>query len=151
MIIFYSFFLFMGNYSWAINLKARPLALRVNQCQSCHIQRTHREKFIPDVFSTRREHAEIKLEHAGANLSCNDCHDVNRANALMVPGTYANTSLLCSRCHSDRYKEWIGGSHGKKVGSWKNSISYHCIDCHSPHSISFKKLKSRQPPRIRQN
>jgi nitrate/TMAO reductase-like tetraheme cytochrome c subunit len=130
-----------------MNLQKRPLAPRANECQLCHIKRIHREVFIPSKNNTKREHFEIEISHGSLKKSCNDCHDVNNSNKLVFPATFENTSLLCSRCHSERYIEWQKGIHGKKVGSWKNNISFHCIDCHNPHSVSFKKMQSRPAPK----
>lgn len=128
------------------NLQKRPLAARSNQCQLCHIKRKHQEIFIPQEEKTKREHFEIELSHGNLKRSCNDCHDVNNSNKLFAPATFANTSPVCARCHIEHYTQWQKGIHGKKVGSWKNMVSYHCIDCHNPHAVSIKKIQSRPPP-----
>ncbi len=130
-----------------MNLKERPLAPRANECQLCHIKRNHKEVFIPKKNVTVSEHAEIQISHGSLKKSCNDCHDVNNSNKLIAPATFANTSLLCARCHSERYVEWQKGFHGKKVSSWKNNVAYHCIDCHNPHSVSFKKMEAKPAPK----
>ena len=36
-------------------------------------------------------------------------------------------------------KTWTGGAHGKKLESWaKPRASMTCVNCHNPHSPSFK-------------
>jgi hypothetical protein len=130
-----------------MNLQPRPLAARANECQLCHIKRQHKEVFVPKTNKTSKEHFDIEISHGTLKKSCADCHDVNNSNKLMAPGTFENTSLLCNRCHSGRYIEWQNGMHGKKITSWKNNIAYHCIDCHNPHSVSFKQMQSKPAPK----
>lgn len=131
-----------------MNLHERPLAPRANECQLCHIKRVHQEVFIPQKNKTQREHAEIEISHGSLKMACNDCHDVNNSNKLFLPATFANTSLLCARCHNERYIDWQKGIHGKKVGNWKNNITFQCIDCHNPHSVSFKKMQPKPAPKL---
>ena len=130
------------------NLHPRPLAARANECQLCHIKRVQREIFIPKKNKTQREHSEIIISHGSLKKSCNDCHDVNNSNRLFAPASFENTSLLCARCHNERYVEWQKGFHGKKVGSWKNNITFHCVECHNPHSVSFKPMQSKPAPKL---
>ena len=130
-----------------MNLQKRPLAPRANECQLCHMKRSQHEVFISPKNKTEREHFEIEISHGTLKKACNDCHDINNSNKLFAPATFENTSLLCARCHSLRYTEWQKGMHGKKFGSWKNNIAFQCIDCHNPHSVSFKKMQSKPPPK----
>ena len=141
-------FLFVNNL-FASDLKVRPLAPRSNECQLCHIKRQQREIFVPNKNVTKREHFEIEISHGSLKKACNDCHDVNNSNFLFAPANFKNTSPLCARCHAERYVEWQQGKHGKKVGSWKNTIAYQCIECHNPHSVSFKKMQSKPAPHFR--
>lgn len=129
-----------------LNLRPRPIAPRANECQLCHIKRVSREDFIPKKNKTEREHFEINISHGSLKKNCNDCHDVNNSNKLIAPATFENTSLLCARCHTLRFVEWQKDLHGKKITSWQNSVSYHCIDCHNPHSVSFKKMEAKPAP-----
>ena len=129
-------------------LKPRALAPRTDECQLCHIKRVSREIFIPKKNATELEHFEINISHGSLKKNCNDCHDVNNSNKLVSPGTFENTSLLCSRCHSDQYVRWQNGSHGKKMGSWtEDGVYLHCIDCHNPHAVSFKPMEARPAPK----
>jgi formate-dependent nitrite reductase cytochrome c552 subunit len=139
-------FSFVNSNEVPMNLRPRPLAPRANECQLCHIKRTNRENFVPKKNSTKSEHGEIVIVHGSLKKACNDCHDVNNSDKLMSPGTFEDTSLLCSRCHIERYREWQKGIHGKKISSWQNYVVFHCIDCHNPHDVSFKKMESRPGP-----
>lgn len=129
-----------------MNLQSRPLAPRANECQLCHIKRSAKEVFVPRKNQTHKEHFEIEILHGNLKKSCNDCHDVNNSNKLMAPATFENTSVLCARCHIERFREWEKGFHGKKVTSWKNNVAYHCIDCHNPHNVKFKTMQARPGP-----
>jgi len=130
-----------------MNLQPRPLAARSNECQLCHIKRTSKEVFIPQKNKTTKEHFEIEVVHGNLKKSCNDCHDVNNSNKLIAPGNFENTSLLCARCHIERFREWEKGFHGKKITSWKKNVSYHCIDCHNPHNVKFKSMEALPGPK----
>lgn len=130
-----------------MNLRPRPLAARANDCQLCHIKRSSKEAFVPKKNQTTKEHFEIDIAHGTLKKACNDCHDVNNSNKLLSPATFANTSLLCARCHIERYREWERGFHGKKITSWKNNVSYHCIDCHNPHNVKFKNMQAKPGPK----
>ena len=133
----------------ANELKFRKLAPRSNECQQCHIKRNQKDVFISSKNITAREHSNILLSHGNAKNYCNDCHDIEHSNKLFSPATFENTSAVCARCHFERFNEWQQGSHGKKVGNWKKSVSFHCIDCHNPHSVSIEGMQSRLPPKIR--
>lgn len=130
-----------------MNLQPRALAPRADECQLCHIKRSSKETFVPKKNKTTKEHFEIDIQHGTLKKSCNDCHDVNNSNKLMAPGTFANTSLLCARCHIERYREWEKGLHGKKITSWQKNVSYHCIDCHNPHNVKFKPMEAKPGPK----
>jgi nitrate/TMAO reductase-like tetraheme cytochrome c subunit len=145
---FLLFFIFVSTV-YATELKLRPLAQRSGECKLCHIKRETREAYIPKKNVTQREHFEIVISHGSLKKACNDCHDVNNSNFLLSPGTFENTSALCSRCHIERYREWQNGFHGKKITSWKNNVAFQCIDCHDPHSVSFKKMESKPAPKLR--
>ncbi len=127
-------------------MNKRPLAPRSNECQLCHIRRIAKTVFIPKVNSIAKEHFEINLVHGNLKRSCNECHDINNSNKLIAPASFQDTSILCSRCHIERYNEWKNGIHGKKVNSWKEAVAFHCIDCHNPHDVAFKKMQARPAP-----
>lgn len=143
--------LLLANYTHATELKGRSLAPRAKDCTLCHIKRTTRETFVPSKNVTKREHFEIQIAHGSLKKACNDCHDVNNSNQLFLPATFENTTPLCARCHAERVLEWKMGRHGKKIGSWDNSkaLQFQCIECHNPHSVSFKKMEAKPAPHLR--
>ena len=128
-----------------IQLRERALPLRHNECHNCHLKKY--KFFIPEVKEDRREHSHISLQHGNLNISCNHCHDANNSNYLRA-ATFENSSPVCDRCHSERLKEWREGFHGKRQGGWNVSevIQWHCIDCHDPHAVRFKKMEAKPKP-----
>lgn len=124
-------------------LKERALAPRTNECQLCHMKRSQKIMMLDKVNKTDREHFEIDIQHGTLKKACHDCHDINNSDRLMAPATFENTSILCQRCHQERYREWQYGRHGKISNSWKeNIIVYHCIDCHNPHDVRYKQMEA---------
>lgn len=139
--------LLMINSIFAMEVKVRPLAPRANECQLCHIKRQTREVFLSPKKVTTKEHTHIDIAHGSLKKACNDCHDLNNSNKLILPATFANTNQICARCHIENYAEWQRGQHGKKTGGWlKNNVAYNCIDCHDPHNVSFKKMMAVPGP-----
>lgn len=114
-----------------------------NDCQFCHIKRNDLLVFNSPKSETKREHAQMTSWHGRQKKACSDCHDGNNSNYLYLPATFTATSLVCARCHSERYEEWREGTHGKKIGGWKKgNVALACMDCHDAHSVNFKKMQA---------
>ena len=130
-------------------LKERALPPRHDQCHLCHIKK--KKFFVLQKFETLREHNRVEAAHGDVILSCNNCHDMNRNNYLISPkspqASFSNTSPVCKRCHAAIYRDWTEGVHGQRIGEWSvEKVQFHCIDCHDPHSVRFKKMQSVDVP-----
>ncbi len=132
-----------------IDLEVRKLPPRWDQCHPCH---PHKQKeFMSTKSTTLIEHKNIQIEHGRFEILCQHCHNVNDSNYLRAhasgPSSFQNSSNVCERCHADRYRDWVEGIHGRRVGSWnQQKAQLHCIDCHSPHDVAFKPMKASPPP-----
>jgi hypothetical protein len=124
-----------------VTLHPRPLPARADECNLCHLSKSLR--FMPGKRVTELEHKGYPLEHGRIQMSCNSCHDANRSNFLravpMFPATWKNSSPVCQRCHAVVFRDWSHGVHGKRTGNWNGEkVQNHCIDCHNPHSVTYK-------------
>lgn len=128
----------------------RPLPPRAGECHLCHTKKSR--LFIKEGRELKREHENIEPIHGRGVMSCNICHDINNHNYLRWserwPADFKNSSPVCQRCHAEKYKDWRRGLHGKRLGEWKApKEQWQCIDCHSPHSVKFKKMQSLAEPK----
>lgn len=148
---YYIFFIisFFSLYSTGVEITLKPRALpaRWNECQNCHRTKTY--EFIPKSKKLTLEHIHIQITHGKKEMSCNYCHNKNNHNFLIQSvgnNDFTKSELVCQTCHSDVYKKWTSGSHGKRIQSWNQQVQYNCIDCHDPHHVSFPKMKAVPPP-----
>lgn len=110
-------------------------------CIECH------SKPVSQMTATNvpKAHWDIKLNHANSDaMNCATCHngkDMNHLKTLTGKNIDFNLSYkLCAQCHSNQFKDWKGGAHGKKVAGWAPPrASNTCVNCHNPHSPSFEK------------
>jgi hypothetical protein len=133
-----------------IELSTRPLPPRHDQCQLCHLKKSL--QFMPSKHKPSQEHVGYSLSHSNTEISCNACHDANHSNYLKTspefPASFSNSSPVCQRCHSDEFKAWSQGIHGKRTGNWNGDrVQKQCIDCHNPHSVKFKSMKALPAPK----
>ena len=116
-------------------------------CSNCHTQ---------DLVSlkgkeTPKSHWQIEIHHASVeSMQCATCHDLNKPNQLTsLTGAkidFNESYKLCSQCHSNQYKDWKGGAHGKSLSGWvPPRVSQTCTGCHNPHKPGFEK---RWPSRL---
>lgn len=131
-------------------LLARELPARHNECENCH--RRTKISYVTKLKKLRREHTDITSLHGDKKLNCTYCHD-NKKNQYLkeYPGikvSFTSSSGVCSQCHSQIFKDWKLGIHGKTVESWKREgkLITQCITCHDPHNVSFKKMMADPPP-----
>lgn len=117
------------------------------QCLDCHRKKTVEN--IPGKYKPQRIHEEIRLQHGKKEMSCNFCHDKNNHNLLMQSeerADFKSPSGVCAQCHSEEFKSWQQGIHGKRTGGWKGKrLQLHCTECHNAHSVSFPKMKADRP------
>lgn len=98
-------------------------------------------------------HQHIKLEH-GVNNECFNCHNPKNRETLLdinakeIP--FAQSELLCRKCHGPTYRDWAIGVHGRPSGYWDKSKGEEfkaiCTACHDPHSPQFKPIKPSPGP-----
>lgn len=127
-----------------------PQVLAVNSdCRLCHMSKAL--KYLPAKHRPTKQHADFNNHHGKAEISCHQCHEANNHNLLRTspdfPATFENPSPVCQRCHFDIFKDWSRGMHGKRTGNWDGAKKVlACVDCHSPHRVSFAPMKAEPPP-----
>ena len=85
-----------------------------------------------------QDHDVVLVGHdslGAGSAACLTCHDDPARNPGMlklVDGSLVDiqgdTAKVCYRCHSDKYKEWVAGTHGR------HQPSCTAAGCHDPHS-----------------
>ena len=145
-----AFLFFITNISASeVRLTERKLPDRYDECNLCHLKK--KLEFIPSKHKPNREHNDYPLRHSKSEMSCNSCHDINNFNFLKsskeLSASFENSSPVCQRCHSEVFRDWRQGIHGKRSGEWMGKkIQNQCIDCHDPHSVKYKSVKARSAP-----
>ncbi|MCK8520755.1 NapC/NirT family cytochrome c [Aquimarina sp. D1M17] len=99
----------------------------------------------------KKAHWDIQLIHADEEImNCATCHNGSNMNSLQSLAKGAidinHSYKLCAQCHSDQFKDWQGGAHGKNIGGWTEPrVVMTCVNCHNPHQ---PKIQSRWPSRF---
>jgi len=112
-------------------------------CSSCHT--TDLNKMNSQDPLGKKAHWQIKLNHATkGDLTCFTCHSaVNLEQLTLISNkkiSLNQSQKLCAQCHSTQSNDWLGGAHGKQLGSWlPPRVSNTCVSCHNPHSPAFEK------------
>jgi hypothetical protein len=111
------------------------------KCSECH---NNKEVAISNAAEIA--HGDIKLNHGKMNeeLSCLTCHEKDDRNSLSTKEKEKvdmdHAYLMCGQCHFRQKKDWVGGSHGKRVTYWAGKrVVKNCTSCHDPHSPRFNK------------
>lgn len=129
----------------------RKSQLTFYPCSQCH-------QFLPpntqkrDLYSPHPS----TLEHGGDRFWCLDCHNTDDRDYLRrIDGAvldFDNAPELCATCHMARYRDWKGGAHGKRIGTWQDErVIAACPQCHNPHSPTIKPRAPKPPPPVRRN
>jgi hypothetical protein len=130
-----------------IELIERTSQIVQYKCSNCH------DKNLPK--SKKSPHSRIQIKHGNAPLNnCFVCHDKSNRDKLKSFSenniSFNEAAKLCYQCHSTQYKDWIKGSHGKRVGNWTGRrVIYNCTQCHNPHDPGFKKRQPLALPKMR--
>jgi len=121
-------------------------------CSECH---------DPDFMDTDPERRELEdphdllapLAHGNDRLWCLDCHDADNRDLLHLASgetlPFAEAPRLCGQCHGEKYRDWIGGAHGKRTGSWDDSAPkevWVCANCHNAHTPQFGTIEPMPAP-----
>ncbi|HPM31332.1 MAG TPA: cytochrome c3 family protein [Chryseolinea sp.] len=128
----------------------RTMQIKSFPCTNCH------SKPIDQLALGRKEnekkaHWDIKIIHGNTDvMNCSTCHTDSNLNELTsltgTPIVFNQSFKLCSQCHSTQYKDWVGGSHGKRLNGWAPPRTINtCVNCHNPHQPAFE---SRWPSRL---
>ena len=110
-------------------------------CLECHSKPLH--EMQSDTL-VKKAHWNIKMNHADDNtMNCVTCHNGNNMNTLKgITGKEIDFNLsykLCGQCHTNQFKDWAGGAHGKRIGGWAPPrASMTCVNCHNPHDPHFE-------------
>jgi len=121
------------------SIPTRKDQIKSFKCTECHIKPL-KEMQNADI---KKAHWNIKLKHANLEvMNCVTCHNGNNIDKLKsLTGhtiDFDKSYKLCSQCHHKQSKDWIGGAHGKRIGTWvPPRVSKTCVNCHNPHSPSF--------------
>lgn len=127
----------------------RQSMIKSYPCSNCHSASI--EELHAETEGQKRAHWDIEMVHADNNtMECNTCHDTDNLNELKtLTGkvlTFDHSYKQCAQCHSQQYKDWIGGAHGKRVAGWAPPrLIYTCVNCHNPHDPA---IKPRWPARL---
>lgn len=120
-------------------------------CSNCHTAPLNELK-AGAAAGEKKAHWNIDLKHAHMEtMDCATCHNTEGDMDKLVSLTDRPISVdqsykQCAQCHSSQYKDWVGGSHGKRLKSWAQPrVINNCTSCHNPHSPAFDK---RWPARL---
>jgi hypothetical protein len=136
------------NVSAEVLLKPRSQPAKWNECQNCHREKNF--EHIQGIKKPKKNHQSIEIVHGSKEMSCSFCHNKNNHNFLFSAqqdNDFTHTSRVCQTCHSDVYKKWYEGAHGKRIDSWLHQSQLQCIECHNPHNVTFPKMKADPPPK----
>jgi hypothetical protein len=136
----------------------RAVHLQSFPCSNCHtapVAQLHEEAQLREGIldqDSKKAHWNIKLFHAGSeSMDCATCHNTTGNMDELITLTDKVLSIdqsfkQCAQCHSSQYKDWLGGSHGKRRGGFtKPRVINNCVDCHNPHKPGFE---TRWPARF---
>ncbi len=131
-------------------IRKQSLVVASFPCTNCHNEDLRKLK-VGNKNGEKKAHWDIKIVHASDNvMDCLTCHSESNLDKLnSITGAEIDFDMSyksCAQCHSTQYKEWQGGSHGKRVGGWvPPRIAKTCVECHDPHNPAFE---SRWPSRL---
>lgn len=114
----------------------RKSSLQSYNCTECHSKPLSE---MQTSESSKKAHWNISINHANQNtMNCITCHNgKNMDNLQSLTGNqidFNNSYVVCSQCHQKQFKDWKGGAHGKRIGSWAPPrASMTCVNCHNPH------------------
>ena len=117
-------------------------------CIECH------QLFEPGIETPERllTHAHVRLDH-GINDRCRNCHHLeDRGKLVLHDGRvvpFAESQLLCAKCHGPTFRDWERGTHGRTNGYWDLSrgerVRLKCSQCHDPHNPRVPAMDSIAP------
>jgi hypothetical protein len=134
----------------SVLLPERTSIMRSYPCSNCHTQPV--AKLVAGKKAgEKKSHWDIEIIHGSAEvMNCQTCHgDKNMNDLVSLTGSailFDESYKQCRQCHTTQYADWVGGSHGKRLGGWMPPrIMNTCVSCHNPHKPAFE---SRWPSRL---
>ena len=118
-------------------------------CSNCHNVPLGQLQF--QNKEDKKAHWDINIVHTRTDMmNCNTCHEKKDLNKIrLINGTtitFDESYKQCAQCHSTQYKDWIGGTHGKRVKGWgEPRVINNCVNCHNPHRPA---ISARWPARL---
>lgn len=134
----------------SVLIPERTSMIRSYPCSNCHTQPLAKLS-AGKKANEKKSHWDIALVHGSTEvMNCQTCHDEKNMNELVSLTGHAilfdESFKQCRQCHSTQYADWVGGSHGKRLGGWlPPRIMNTCVNCHNPHKPAFE---SRLPSRL---
>jgi len=132
-------------------VSARVDELYFYPCADCH------DYMDPNIevreLEVEKGHPAV-LEHGSGLMWCMSCHDSpdygRLLNLMAEPIEFDNGYRVCRGCHSQKYRDWTHGAHGKRAANWSGERRlYSCVECHNPHRPSILPRAPKPPPPIR--
>ncbi len=156
LLLFIILFLPQTNFAEELLISSRPVKLKAHSiveddCLDCHKHKDRAQ--FPRKDKPIKNHKEISNLHGKIQVSCHNCHDPVNSNHLKSSDLYKadfhNPSPVCSTCHAKVFEDWRRGLHGKRVSPGTDGVreQFHCVDCHDPHSVTFKKMQALPAPK----
>lgn len=120
-------------------------------CQDCHEYMDPNDRVRE--LDVEEGHPAV-LGHGDGQMWCFSCHDPadygRLVNLLAEPIDFDHGYQVCSGCHSQKYRDWTYGGHGKRVANWRGERQiYSCVTCHNPHRPAIAPRAPKPPPPIR--
>jgi hypothetical protein len=117
-------------------------------CANCHGWRAP----VPEPRSLNAPHDNITLTHGKGLFWCYTCHNQENSGTLhgnnKIPVEFNTPQLLCRTCHFSQVRDWQGGAHGKRTGSWQGKpTAFRCTACHNPHQPKIAPFTPSPPPK----
>lgn len=110
-------------------------------CTSCHpVVNGQATGTLPNGFKGHQVELQSHDKLGKGSAACVVCHDdpaKDPGKLKLVDGTLADindpaaVSEVCYQCHSEKYKEWEQGVHGKRADKCTTS------GCHDPHTPAY--------------
>lgn len=116
-------------------------------CTSCHpVVGGQPSTKLPNGFKGHRIELEVHDKLGAGSAACLTCHEdpAKDPGKLKLLGgatvdITGDVSKVCYRCHSEKYKEWEAGAHGRNEAKCTSS------GCHDPHTPSYIYAKELLP------
>jgi hypothetical protein len=130
--------------------ESRTGALLSFPCGHCHSVPLSQLSSWGDQ-QVQKAHWDIHLKHAGAPvMDCFTCHNRHNLDELIsLAGhsiSFDRVFEMCGQCHTQAYRDWQGGAHGKSLLGWRQPrVAKTCVSCHNPHQPA---IEPRWPSRL---